>query len=71
MCEMPRYRAVLSDIRLLTRRDRTRWLGRQDLNPRIRNRARLGPTAIVRRKEWQQIVRRLAASSEASGNTNS
>ena len=34
--EMPRYRAVLSDIRLLTRRDRTRWLGRQDSNLRIR-----------------------------------
>ena len=31
-------------------------LGRQDSNLRIRNRAQLGSTAIVRRKEWQQIV---------------
>jgi hypothetical protein len=52
---------------LLTRRDRTRRLGREDSNLRIRNRARSGPTAIVRRKEWQQIARRLAASGEASG----
>jgi hypothetical protein len=32
ICKMPRNRAVLSDIRLLTRSDRTRWLGRQDSN---------------------------------------
>jgi hypothetical protein len=34
-----RYRADLSDIRLLTRRDRTGWLGMSDSNWRIRPRA--------------------------------
>ena len=59
----------------MTRWRRTGWLGRQDSNFRIKEACPIGPSAIVRRKEWQQMVcqspsrwgARSASSTEASG----
>ena len=51
-----RYRGISSAVRFSMCWRRTGRLGRQDSNLRIRNRP-IGPTAIVRHEEWQQIVR--------------
>jgi hypothetical protein len=75
ICETSRYRAVFERPSYVTRWRRTGWLGRQDSNFRIKEACPIGPSAIVRRKEWQQMVcqspsrwgARSASSTEASG----
>ncbi len=53
--ETSRCRAVFERSSYVTRWRRTGWLGRQDSNLRIRNRAGLA-YCFVRRKEWQQVI---------------
>jgi hypothetical protein len=67
ICEMPRYRAVLSDIRLLTRRDRTRWLGRQDSNLCIRDRGRARDRIRRARGRGRQVDRGRAGTDHRGG----
>jgi hypothetical protein len=54
-CEMPRYRAVLSGIHMLARRDRTGWLGRQDSNLRM-SRFDPFPISLRYRKDFAELT---------------
>ena len=59
ICEMPRYHAVLSDIRLFDAQRPTRWLGREDSNLCIRNLCPAGFTGVVPCGEGRSCTRLL------------
>ena len=59
ICEMPRYHAVLSDIRLFDAQRPTGWLGREDSNLCIRNLCPAGFTGVVPCGEGRSCTRLL------------